>query len=196
MFNSDLSWRNALGAYDGIVGPPMLGSIATSCSVLGDVTGDGIGDFVTGESVAGGGAQASGRVRVYRGGPGPWTDVGGGTAGGLHPPQLFPCLTRAPITAYSPDSKLRIEVDAKHVSHDSLGRLVVGLQTQSLPVAGGILVPMPQLSEWFVNLPDDAPLSVNLPASLPSGLTFWVQVGVVSPGGNITLSDAWKGVLP
>jgi hypothetical protein len=96
----------------------------------------------------------------------------------------------------SPDSQVRVGVTALKQDFFSIGRLVVGLQTQFLPLAGGVLVPEPQLSVWFVNMPEDVPLALNLPASLPSGLAFWVQLGLVEPDGSITLSDAWKGELP
>jgi hypothetical protein len=201
LFDSTMSWRNALGAgnYAFLVDSPMIGIIATSCAVLGDVTGDGVADFLQGESSAGGDTQHSGRVRVFRGGPGPWTKLGGATPDPRSVPILFPALTRTPLTAYSPDSSLMVTVHtpAYGVVFNSIGRLVVGLQTQNLPLAGGVLVPAPLLSVDFVNFPDDVPLIVQLPASLASGLTFYMQVGLVDLlDGNISLSDAWQGVLP
>jgi len=201
LFDSTMSWRNGLGAgnYAFLLDPPQIGNIATSCAVLGDVTGDGVADFLQGESSAGGDTQHYGRVRVFRGGPGPWTKLGGATPDPRSVPILFPALTRTPLTAYSPDSSLMVSVHTPGygVVFNSIGRLVVGLQTQNLPLAGGVLVPAPLLSVDFVNFPDDAPLIVHLPASLASGLTFYMQVGLVDLlDGSITLSDAWKGELP
>ena len=201
LFDSTMSWRNGLGVgnYAFLLELPAIGNIATSCAVLGDVTGDGVADFLQGESSAGGDTQHYGRVRVFRGGPGPWTKLGGATPDPRSVPILFPALTRTPLTAYSPDSSLTVSVHtpAYGVVFNSIGRLVVGLQTQNLPLAGGVLLPAPLLSVDFVNFPDDVPLIVHLPASLASGLTFYMQVGLVDLlDGNISLSDAWQGELP
>jgi hypothetical protein len=200
VFDANLAWRNDLGAYNFAfyAGPPLAGSIATSCAVLGDVTGDGVADFLEGEASAGGDAQHQGRVRVFAGGPGPWTKLSGATPDPRKTLALVPFLTRAPLTPYSPDSALRVGIEASHLlaANALVGRLVIGLQTQNLPLAGGVLVPEPLLSKDFASFPDDVPLVLQLPATLASGLTFYVQAGVIQYDGSLTLSDAWKGELP
>lgn len=202
---ADGRWLNALGSY---LDPTFPNSVDTdavaACGVVtGDLDGDGLADLLMGESGSGGDAWSYGRVRAFRGGVLPWTDLDHASGPGRYPPLLFPAVTRTPTSAFSPDATLRLRLAVPYGSGtppgSMPGRLVIGFEAALAPVPGGVLVPsadlvLPITIPWLP--PWKEVLDIQLPPALPSGLVFHVQAVVGEAGSGLAYSNAWRCELP
>jgi hypothetical protein len=202
LYTADAGWLNSLGRCDAPAFPNVYvtGHVAAAGAVLGDVSGDGVSDILMGESGSGGDPWSYGRVRVYRGGSTPWTDLGAASPDDRSAPILFPSLTRTPQTSWSPDAPVVLRVGAPYqAGFQTTGRVVIGLDAAWQTMQGGVLVPAPQFMVPFAvpyYVPYVQALDVDVPPDLPSGLTFYVQAVIVNPGLPLAFTAAWRGELP
>ena len=121
----------------------------------------------------------------------PFVDVGSGIAGANGVPELHGSGTLAGGTS----TTLLVTGAAPNAG----GLWVVGVQAANLPIPGGVLVPSPNLT-WplFTGAAGTSKIGAPLPASLPSGASFWVQALVVDAGATqgLAASNALKGTFP
>jgi hypothetical protein len=152
-----------------------IGGTNTNVSALAvaDLEGSGFSDVLT--------VSSSGRLSVVPNRGSPWWRLDGGVAGG-------PVLS--PVGALTPGSAL--DLDAWNGSPGGTLWLVLGLTTETLPFAGGTLVPAPDV---LLPLPLDGAGELHLPLvwpnDLPPGIPFWLQPWLASPH---TPGDALLGV--
>ncbi len=193
------------GTDDGHLDTLLLGGGGggTEVAVLGDVTGDGIGDFAVGEPGHDGSGIDAGRVTVVAGGSWAWRDLGSGVMGSGH---FVPVLRG--VGTLAANSLVEFRVDPPWVrpqpggSFNTIvhGRLVLGTTDVSIPFHGGVLVPSPDAFIAFTGpgFFQSAVYRTVVPDGLPAGFRFFAQVVFLDPGAEqgISMTNAVQGSVP
>jgi hypothetical protein len=135
-------------------------------------------------------AGTGSNLRAYRT-PSPWTNLGGGIAGGLGQPALTGLGT---LTAGN-----TVTFRAGNAPPNSLGVFIFGASALNVPVFGGTLVPSLDVTlvaafdaqgQWSLGLP--------WPAGVATGASFWWQLAVLDNTGpaGLTASAGLRSVAP
>jgi hypothetical protein len=136
-------------------------------------------------------AGIGGDVRAFRTGDSPWSDLGHALAGALGAPTLTGTGTLAPASPLA----LRLE----YARPNTTALFFVGASAVNLPLAGGILVPAPDV---MFALATDAtgaiPLLTTWPPFVPSGAAIHMQYWIVDPEGpqGFAASNALRLIAP
>jgi hypothetical protein len=135
-------------------------------------------------------AGTGSNLRAYRT-PSPWTNLGGGIAGGLGQPALTGLGT---LTAGN-----TVTFRAGNAPPNSLGVFILGASALNVPVFGGTLVPSLDVTlvaafdgqgRWSLGLP--------WPAGVATGASFWWQLAVLDNTGpaGLTASAGLRSDAP
>jgi len=123
----------------------------------------------------------------------PWTNLGGGIRGSFGPPILEPCGS---LIGNEP---VRVTTSAGIPFGTSFW--IYSLNSISVPLKGGVLVPDPSLNT-IVPLPlnDEGRFTLNgvWPPGLPGGVSFFMQFWAPDPGAaqGFSATDGWQGTTP
>ncbi len=111
-----------------------------------------------------------------------WTDHGGGVAGSSGMPSFS--------ATGSLETGGTIQLDITNLPADAPVLLVVGASAVWAPLAGGMLVPYPDLVLPAISAGPDGTLSLSAtaPDNTPAGLTLYVQAWVLDAGAPFGLS--------
>lgn len=107
----------------------------------------------------------------------PWTDLGGGIPGTFGP------ISLSGTGSLAPSSPTTISVQG--ATPNSSGLLFVGVSPLNAPLYGGIFWPTPQVQVTFpTNAAGELLLNLPWPATIPSGISLWMQAWFSDPGGT------------
>ena len=138
--------------------------------LAGDLDGDGRIDLVTA-------ASSTPVVTVLNTLEGRFAPLGGGSIGAHGIPRLTGSgeLQGADL----------VTLHLRNAAPSAAVVLAIGLQAANLPVAGGVLVPAPEVIVGGLDTDDDGvlPLQAHWPPGLPAGLHFYMQMWVDDAAG-------------